>query len=357
MIDGLNRLLEGYGQPCLAELRELLESLDLGQARSCRLLGQELLQTPGQRVFRLRFACNGVPRSLIAKRLPPAMARRNELVIERWLPAIGLAGSCASLLGKAAARDGSCAWHLYEDLGSWDLDVERPDSARVGAAVALIALIHTRFAGHGLLGEIRLHGFDFGIHFYQANVQDALCALEALSPPAERRELCARLLDRLDRLRKQLPARAEKLAEFGGPETLLHGDLWAINVFVSRSRGDCKARLIDWDRAGVGPASYDLSTFLLRFPQQRRTWVLQLYEQEVARAGWTLPGKHELNVLFETAELARYANCLIWPAIELGRAQVPWAYAQLAEVEQWFERLAPVIPDQGGAGLRQPLLN
>ncbi len=348
MIEGLNRLLEGSGQPCLAELRELLENVQLGRDRVWRLIDQEPLQTQNRRVFRLKLACGREVRSLVVKRLQPAMALRNELVAQRWLPMIGLEGCCPLLLGTAAARDGSCIWHLSEDLGPWTLNLELPDRPRVEAAIALLARLHTRFADHALLGEVRLHGSDFGIHFYQTNVQDALRALEGVRPPADRHALCDRLRDRLRQMREELPARAEALAELGGPETLLHGDLWAINVFVSHSQGGLKARLIDWDRTGVGPISYDFSTFLLRFPDRHRLWALGLYRKEVAREGWQLPGNQELNLLFETAELARYANCVIWPAIRLGHEHTDWAFDQLADVAEWFENLSPVLPNLDG---------
>jgi aminoglycoside phosphotransferase (APT) family kinase protein len=259
------------------------------------------------------------------------------------------------LRGSATARDGSCTWHLYEDLGPWELDCQASDREPVRAAIALIARIHTRFASHALMGEVRLHGADYGIHFFQTNVQDALCALEAVRPPAERRELCARLLHRLGQLREQLPARAEALTDLGGPETLLHGDLWTINLFVSRNDGALEARLIDWDRAGVGPISYDLSTFLLRFSQPHRAWVLRLYEQAVAQEGWQLPGQQDLNLLFETAELARYANRVIWPAIAWVRDRAAWGFDQLAEVEEWFENLRPVLASATAASTVGPV--
>jgi len=35
--------------------------------------------------------------------------------------------------------------------------------------------------------------------------------------------------------------------EDAGPETLLHGDLWPKNVFLSTTDGAQRARLIDWD--------------------------------------------------------------------------------------------------------------
>src|SRR5213078_1507398 len=101
------------------------------------------------------------------------------------------------------------------------------------------------------------------------------------------------------------------LAELGGPETLLHGDLWAINVFVLPTATGLQARLIDWDHAAVGPIIYDLSTFLLRFPANERPWILDSYRAAIAPAGWQLPGATDLNLMFETAELARFANRII----------------------------------------------
>src|SRR5256885_9944571 len=77
------------------------------------------------------------------------------------------------------------------------------------------------------------------------------------------------------------------------------------------------ARHINWDHAAVGPVSYDLSTFLYRFPKPERPWILEAYRRAVAPAGWHLPPTWLLNVVFETAEYARYANRIIWPAVAL----------------------------------------
>jgi Ser/Thr protein kinase RdoA (MazF antagonist) len=87
------------------------------------------------------------------------------------------------------------------------------------------------------------------------------------------------LLARLEPLLTDEPRRAEALATSGGPERLPHGDLGTPNAIVSHSAGGLEARLIDWDHAGMGPASYDLSTFLLRFPPGRRKAILDLYER------------------------------------------------------------------------------
>jgi hypothetical protein len=349
VIEGLNRILEGSGLPGVTELRELLEEMLGGGKAAGRLVEQQMLQQKGSRVFRLRFDLDGQPRSVVIKRLKPEIARRNELVANRWLPALALKDRGAPLLGSVADRRGICVWHVYDDLGRHELDPRDPDREQAGAAVELIAQMHTRFAGHALLGEVRLHGGDLGIHFYESNVLDAIYALEALRTPAFNAQPSVaqvrdRLLERLYKLRDEGPQRAQAMAEWGGPETLLHGDLWAINVFVIPTASGLRARLIDWDHAAVGPATYDLSTFLLRFPAPHRGWVLELYRQAVAEAGWSLPGETDLNGLFETHEYARFANRIIWPAIALVMEHADWGIEALAEIEEWFEQFEPVLP-------------
>jgi hypothetical protein len=338
----------------LSELRELLSELMTKGQGADRFIDQQTLQPRGERVLRLRFGSNGTTRSVIIKRLKPAIAFRNELVTTRWLPAINLENAGPPLLGSVAARSGHCVWHVYEDLGRWELDPRSPRPEQAQAAVELIARVHTRFAGHALLGEIRLHGGDLGIHFYQANVRDAIAAMEALKPPPEHRVVCERLLDRLSKLQAELPRRAEAMGELAGAETLLHGDLWAINVFVIPAPGapasQWRARLIDWDHAAVGPATYDLSTFLLRFPAGQRHGILERYRGAVSQAGWQLPSDQDLNGLFETHEFARFANRIIWPAIALAVDGADWGWAELAEVERWFEQFEPVLRVEAEAG-------
>ncbi len=181
MIEGLENLLEGSSQPGLTELRTALQELSGGPEVRGRLIEQHPLKP---RVYRLRLEIDDHIRSLVIKRHDPDIAWRNRLVAERWMPAIGLGQSGPALLGAAAERSGCCVWHLYEDLGDWALDNHHPDPERVKVAVELVAQIHGRFAGHALLGECRLWGGDLGIHFYAANVRDAIHGLEALRSPA-----------------------------------------------------------------------------------------------------------------------------------------------------------------------------
>src|SRR5213594_4053750 len=230
MIDGLDDLLEDGSQPGLVELRSLLQHLLGGCEATGKLLETCNLVPRTDRVYRLRFALNDGLRSLVIKRLEPEFARRTELAATRWLPAVGLGENGPPWLGAAAERSGQCVWHVYDDLGDWPLDPNNPELERVRIAVELIARVHTRLADHPLLPECRRYGGDRGGHFFTSNVRDAIRCLESVPPDtlgrsAERRALRDRLLARLNGLLAGQTARAQALAELGGPETLLHGDL------------------------------------------------------------------------------------------------------------------------------------
>jgi Ser/Thr protein kinase RdoA (MazF antagonist) len=229
------------------------------------------------------------------------------------------------------------------------LDERAPEPDCLAAAVRVSAQLHARFAEHPLLAECRLLGGDYGVGFYTASVRDATRCLGALerSPGGlhpERAAVCARLLGRLRQLRDEGPARAQALNEFGGPETLLHGDLWPKNVLVCPGAGGPRVRLIDWDRAGVGPVSYDLSTFLSRCPASERPGLLELYREATRHLGWRWPSAAAWNVLFETAEQARLANCIIWRARDACEGHAEWAFQELASLERWLEELQPILP-------------
>jgi thiamine kinase-like enzyme len=303
------------------------------------------------RVYRVRAGSDGRARSFVLKRSDPWLGRRNELVMRRWLPAIGLGDRCSQLLATVADRRGQWVWHVYEDLGDGAAEPTHPDHRRVTAVVDLIAELHTRSARHAVLPECRHYCGDLGASFFTANVRDAITVLEDLLPPRveptpEQAALRDRLLARTYRLRDEQPRRVQMLEALGGPDTLLHGDLWTANALVAAAAGGgLTARFIDWDHAAVGPVSYDISTFLYQFPRHERLWILDAYRHAMARAAWCLPSTEDLNVLFETAEYARYANRVIWPAVALLQERAAWGWEQLAEVERWFDALEPALPD------------
>jgi hypothetical protein len=345
MIEGLEQVLIDTGEPGLEEVRRALPDVLRESSGSVLYTGAQRLKS---RVYRLRFAAGSGARSLVLKRLTPLAAWRNEMIAWRWLPAVELKDSGPGLLGVVASARGECIWHVYEDHGDTELMGRETDTARVAAAARLIARVHSRFAAHPLLAECRPYGA-FDISWFTANVRDAIRALQALRPPeavlsAEQAALRDRLLARMTRLLDDQSHRARALAKWSGPETLLHGDLWTSNLFVRRAPEGFEARLGDWDRAGVGPMSYDLSTFLLRFPAEQREWILDIYARALENHVWRLPGRSRLNLLCETAELSRYANRIIWPALAIAREGAAWGFDELAEVERWFEALGPVLP-------------
>ena len=74
MIDGLDNVLESYGQPGLTELRRLLEELLGGREAEGRVLDQQALQ-PRSRCAVILLRCRAAPhtksaQSLSAKQRP-----------------------------------------------------------------------------------------------------------------------------------------------------------------------------------------------------------------------------------------------------------------------------------------------
>jgi hypothetical protein len=331
-----------------------------GASELCEAFGQVLSDAPVDgpvtleriqpRTYRFQVGSNGTSQSFVLKRFDPWVARRAELVARRWLPALGLADRCAALFATAADRCGTWAWHVYEDLGNADVDPGCPDAGRVAAVMELLAALHTRAARHPVVPECRRYCGSLGAAHFTATLRDAIAVLEELAPPRidptlEQRALRDGLLARLYRLREEVPRRARLLETLGGPETLLHGDPGTRNAFVTSNGCGPKARLAGWDHAAVGPVSYDLSTFLSRFPKSDRPWILEAYRCAVAREDWYLPPARDLNAMFETAEYARYADRVIWPAVALLEERAPWAWSELAQVERWLDTLEPVLPE------------
>jgi thiamine kinase-like enzyme len=346
---GLGRIgepLAAFGRPVAAEVARVLCDRGAPPAGDIAIEVQELRQK--RLVYRVRAAADGWAGSLIIKRLDPGAAQRTRLVARRWLPWLGLQHIGPEFLGAAAATGVEWVWHFYEDVGDATLHEYLSDRDRVAAAVELIAELHTRAGGHPVVAECRRDGHDLGMHFFTNSVADALSLLDALEPHAlclsrEQAGIRDRLRHRLDRLLADAPRRARAMAEAGGPETMLHGDPWTTNILMHRT-GRPGIRLIDWDRVGAGPASYDLSIFLYRFAARDRVWILDRYRSAVARAGWRLAPVPELNLLFETAECARYAYRISWPAIALLREGADWGFAELGEIDAWFQALEPAIP-------------
>jgi Ser/Thr protein kinase RdoA (MazF antagonist) len=307
-------------------------------ARSVRVLARERLK---QNVHRLQVEVDRAERSVIAKRSQPEVARRNWLVARRWLPAVDLAGLAPPILGLAADPDGQAAWHLYEELPGDSLSREGLSDSEARAALDAIARVHASFIGHPLLRECRLWGGDRGIAFYSGNVSDALNALAGRGPEAGYRDA---LVERMEALRAQEEQRRESLSRFGGPETLLHGDLWTTNAIVMRTRQGVDARFVDWDEAAVGPVVFDLSTFLLQFDRSRRPALLDHYRESLHRlAGWRLSDDAALNDALVTVAYARLASLLVWTLASAEQADETWLPGRLSDTVGWLDEVEPVL--------------
>jgi hypothetical protein len=340
VIAGLDELLETTGKSGLGELRSAIGDLLGGSQAHGRVIGEERLAKSGS-VNRVRFEVNGETLSFVVKRSKPAPAQRNALVVRRWLPAVRLGSSAPAIVATAAERGGRSVWHVYEDLGDRTLKVDC-DPVALRSAVALLGALHTRFVRHPMLAEAREWGGELGVGFYRSSVRDAITCLEAISRShldglGDYLPLRDRLLDRMSVLRAEERERTEAIADLGGPDTLLHGDLWLKNLMVVRDAERVHVRLIDWDHAGLGPVAYDLSTFIDRFAPEERAGVLELYKEEVVGADWRLPSRSDMNHLFATFELARITNCIAWSALAVTAGRhVDWA---LKELSDWLESL------------------
>ena len=291
------------------------------------------------KVYRLQFDARAPWSSVVVKRMEPAVSQRTRLLATRWLPALGLEHACPRLLGTVADWRGEVVWHIHEDLGD-DTLAARPAPELVELAARQVAELHVRAARHAVLPDVRRFGPGLGLQYFTTNVRDAIAALEALlgagPPPSSHAGLPERLLARLRALLADASRRAAVFERAAGPDTLLHGDLWTINMFVNGTAERPQLRLVDWDRVDVGPFTYDLSTFLFRFPAEQRPGILDCYRDAAARGGWELGSPEDLALLFDTAERARYANRVIWPAVALLQERAAWGFPELAEVERWF---------------------
>ena len=239
----IRRPLEARSEPGWAELCDALCELLDGADPAQRVTGLRPLK---RKVYRLEFEPGAPCRSLVVKRLEPAIAQRSRLVAERWLPALGLDDRCARLLGVAADRTGDSVWHIYEDLGDGTL-AARPDADRVKATVDLIADLHSSAARHTILPDVRRYGSDLGMPYFTSNVRDAIAALEALrdcgiKTPPEHAGLPERLLE-------PQPVRDHDLrGEHAGHEPTHERD--PERADHGRSRADRRARLMLPRRSG-----------------------------------------------------------------------------------------------------------
>lgn len=282
--------------------------------------------------------------SVVVKRVPSPRSQLEHRVIGRWLPAVGLDGFGPPRLVAVGEPDGRHTWHVYADLGPNGLDRTEVDGDTVAAAMDKVAELHAAFARNAMLPEPRYAACDMGAHYYVKSVRDALRSVALLRPPdvdmsGEDEALRDRLVDLLTRLVDDEADRLWMLQHQAGPETLVHGDLTRANVFVMWESGRRRVRLIDWDRCGVAPAGFDISTHLAYYGEPERQLVLDSYTAAMAARGFPFPTDLDWNLLVSTFEAGRLANQIIWVALGIHEDN-GWTFADLSA---WQGKLAALV--------------
>ena len=252
--------------------------------------------------------------SVVLKIFRVLRARRNELVLNRWLPAVGLSHLAPRLLAVAPGPDDSSVWHVYEDCGDVTL-ADREDPGSIRSALRAIGRVHAAFVEHPLLEEITTQGKPPGNYFFDTpelheSVRASVERLNA-SKDVPRSDTIANLADCLAAL---APVFANT-APISGPQTLLHGDLYPSNIVVSNgAHGDdeaaCSARLIDWDRAGIGPFLFDLAFIVGELAPEGRQLALSAYRESMEPHLTAWPTPQEWQQQFKRVRMGRIVRAI-----------------------------------------------
>ena len=191
---------------------------------------QQLRHKPGRRHIGL-LTQDGLPRAIVKLYAPGdfPQARRGA----RFAAGVGE----AALLG-ASTRHGILVSAWQPGTGLAELDPDEPGTrAAVEAAATALAALHAERPGELLPTTLDVEA---------EAVRATACSLATILP--ELAERATRVAERI----------AGTLLETDGRLVPLHGDFSADQVVVQETG----VRLIDWDRAALGPAALDLGSFI-----------------------------------------------------------------------------------------------
>lgn len=236
--------------------------------------------------------------SVIAKALGDDEATTVESVLSGWLPELGLGDLAPRLYATVEGQDTKL--QFFEVLDGTPLSA-RVDRSGVQAAATALARLHTTAAASARTRRWAGPVADRGDGYVARWLDAAAAAAQACGHAA--------LQDVLADRYAEVASEGGALDRAGGPVTLLHGDPWPQNIVVTAGPS-CKARLVDWDRAGVGRAAYDITTLLLRLPSDARGWAYEAYRSEVVDA--EVPSPKTLGVLARHFEVGRLSELTWW---------------------------------------------
>ncbi len=269
-------------------------------ASSASILNVHLTLAGGERVRAVYKAAGA------GAQLPAARGVKPEAVCdpgrETWVYESVLAGDGVAdaprLLSSGTLADGG-RWLLLEWAGSVDLG-QVGDRAVWSEAAARLARMHAWGEARvdGLVRGSALRWDDPALHLMWARrARDSYAG--------EKRDPLAPLWDRYATV-------AERVAAL--PGTLVHGDLNAANVLVTRSPAGMRIRFIDWETAGVGPGLLDLASLTSgRLPEKHRAAMLAAYRANL--------GPSRLGAL----PAADFDEALAWCRLALAVQWLGWS--------------------------------
>jgi hypothetical protein len=234
-------------------------------ASTATLLNVHLKLADGERLRVVYKASRGVKPEIIRD------PGREPWMYESVLALNAVAGA-PRLLSSGPVRDGG-RWLLMEWVGSVDL-TQVGECAVWCAAAAQLARIHVW--GESRVGDL-LRGTpvrwdDPMLHIWWAD--------RARRSPAKRGPRLSATDDLLAPLWARYRVVGDRLAAM--PKTLVHGDLNASNVLVTRTAAGKRIRIIDWETAGIGPGLIDLASLLSgRLPQGHQAGMVAAYRAEL----------------------------------------------------------------------------
>jgi Protein of unknown function (DUF1679) len=157
-----------------------------------------------------------------------------------------------------------------------------------------LAVLHHRFAGRDL-GAAEQHLLRFDARFYGSWMRRALEFADE-----QRREPLAWLAARYDAVVDRLAAQ---------PVTFAHGEFYASNVLIQRSRGELRVAPIDWENAALASGLVDLAALTTGgWSAPERDTIARGYLEQLSELG----DRRTEAELLETLELFRLHLAVQW---------------------------------------------
>jgi hypothetical protein len=291
------------------------------------------------RVHRVEFTtASGGLSSVILKDSRASRVERNRLVLTEWLPAVGLRDAGPRLLAAEKPVDVASVWAIYEDCGDNVLS-DQSGAKLIESALDLVGQIHAAFAKHPLRADIEVLGKSPGSFFFDTPEMFAgvIVSLEDLASDGSS-PVC-RIVSTLSPRLQALSRAFVSPPPFVEPHSLIHGDLFPSNVIfeVPEKGSDSPVtRLIDWDRAGLGPVTFDVAFLLSKLNPENQRVALSAYRgrMEPHFDGW--PTWHAWDSRFRTIRFGRILRSVSTYAALVRDGQEEYGVEKLTQVEGWL---------------------